>query len=809
MNKYFWIVFFSTLCMLILWLFLNPSGHHRNTSSPQFPLYADATLAEAHTMSKDLKAPDYDRFSSLRIPPLSPEKALETFSLEEGFRIEIVAHEPHIADPIAMDIDPDGRLWVVEMTSFMPVHDQEEEKTTLLERVPRSRIVVLEDTTGDGRMDHSWTFMEGLILPRSVKVLDDGVLVAEPPNVWFIQDTTGDGIGDTKEIIYSSYGDTASYNVEHMTNGLMWGMDNRIYSAYSDVSLQRIDNGWKTYPFEPLAQWGITQDNWGRLYSAHNTRTLNTHLSPYGYSHRNPEFPLKKGIYRNIAERETMWPARPTGVNRGYRVNSEVREDGTLKRSTATTGPVIYRGSQYGKEYQGNAFVPEPAGNLIKRLINLDEDPGAIEAKARFAYEGREFLTSTDERFRPVNMYNAPDGSLYVVDMYRGIFQHARYLTDYLRKYAVAHDLHLPEEKGQFGRIYRIVREDHPIDYDAPKLSQKKPRELVQFLTHENGWIRDTAQQLLVQRSPAEVVPELVQLVLDMQAPYYTRLQALWTLDGMEKAHHNTSQLYEVAISALDDPHPRIRAAALRILEPELRRNSARLITRLKQMANQETEPFPLLQLLASLGESEQPEALALTAQILDDNIHNEYFHEMTLTGVYQREEALLSILRENYGWVEGESQGKDRILTYLSEASEKSDGTDPDLRGGVLNLYNLGKQQFQTCSTCHGNQGEGIADTAPSLTDNYWVNGNPEALIRIVLNGYEGSGDKEAKLYPGVMPAHHFMTDKEVAAVLTYIRQSWGNTASPIDSAKVAAIREATKDRNIEWKSSELLEFE
>src|SRR5690625_4028086 len=141
-----------------------------------------------------------------------------------------------------MDIDRDGRLWVAEMISYMTVYDMSDEETSLRERVPQGRIVVLEDTNGDGRMDSSRVFMDELVLPRAIKVLDDGVLIAEPPHLWFISDSDGDGIGDEKILVDDRYGDPLTGNVEHLPNGLMWGMDNWLHSAHTGVeSLRRIE----------------------------------------------------------------------------------------------------------------------------------------------------------------------------------------------------------------------------------------------------------------------------------------------------------------------------------------------------------------------------------------------------------------------------------------------------------------------------------------------------------------------------------------------------------------------------------------
>jgi mono/diheme cytochrome c family protein/glucose/arabinose dehydrogenase len=770
------------------------------------PLFANEEAAQAHAEKPGPEAPDYSLYAHLKVPPLSPEETLELFELEDGFRIELVAHEPDIIDPVALDIDRDGRLWVIEMPSYMPVHDKEDRETSDKERIPKSRIVVLEDTNGDGRMDQSHVFMDGLVLPRAIKVMDQGVLFAEPPNVWFIRDTTGNGVGDTRELVYDSYGDPETDNVEHMPNGLFWGMDNWIHSAHSGVeSLRYLDGKWKERHFEDLHQWGMTQDDWGRLYSSHNTRTLTTHLSPYGYSSRHPDMNLQRGIYRNIAESETMWPAHPTGVNRGYRIENEVRQDGTLKRSTSTTGPVIYRGDQFGEEYRGNAFVPEPSGNLIKRLVGLDDAPGEIDAEARFAYREKEFLTSTDERFRPVNMYNAPDGSLYVIDMYRGLFQHARFLTDFLREYSVEHGLHKPEGLGKYGRIYRIVRDDREIDYNTPKMSNMNPVELAGYLTHQNGLLRDNAQQLLVQRSPDEAISTLEGFITDPNQPFYTRLQALWTLDGYSRQSYPRNRTAGLALEALNDPHPRIRAAAIRILEPEIISKSESVLQRLDQLIETETEPYTRLQLLASLGELETAESLQMIARILNGHSDDRYFLEMGLSGVYRQENKLLGVLISDYGWEHGVHEQTDWFLNRLTEISFTENGPAARLDGEALELFNQGEQLYRTCLACHGGQGQGMEGVATPLAGSDWVTGEPGPLIRITLHGFEGGAEELGYKISGVMPQHNFLSDEEVAAVLTYIRQSWGNDASPVSAGQVEEIRAATEGRTDTWTPGEL----
>ncbi|MDX1618316.1 MAG: c-type cytochrome, partial [Balneolaceae bacterium] len=782
--------------------------------------YGDGCLSLYNSIDRspgeDPGRADYESWADLKTPPLHPDEALERFQLEEGFRIELVASEPMVIDPIAMDIDADGRLWVINMPSYnrMPVREilettgeRTEEREAMLrekasEEVPEVKVVVLEDTDGDERMDKYRVFYEDVERPLAIKVLNDGVLVGEPPNLWFIRDTDGDGKGDDKELVSGDYGAPVIPSTQGGTNGLLWGVDNWIYSTHFP-SLRRVDGRWQTRPFQRLGQWGLSQDNWGRLYSTHNSWPLHTHLVPYGYNERHPTFDVTEGIDVRIAPNKPLWPAHPTGVNRGYR-EGMLREDGTLFQATGIASTIIYRGGQYGQEYVGNAFTPEPAGNLIKRLI-IDGDPAQIEAEARFAYEGREFLTSTDERFRPVNIFNAPDGSIYIVDMYRGLYDYLLFVTNYLRDYVFARDLEVPT--GKFGRIWRIVRDDRPIDYDTPKLSEMTPDQTVELLKNPTGLLRDQAQQVLVQCSPSGVISSLESMVRDDSEQAWTRIQALWTLEGYDRSAYPRERLEQVALDALGDGHPRIRSSAVRILEPAVAENSLEILDRFERMAESEQAPYVRLQLLASLGESDSDRALQLMAGILDKDVESPYFREIALTGVYQQEDRFADLLQGEYGWNEERGESYASILNSLEEAVQERPVRDlTHLTGAQRKLYELGERRFATsCMACHGAEGRGIRGVGAALAGSDWVQGQPEALIRIVLQGFDGGAAERGENIPNEMPGHAFMSDEDLAGILTYIRQSWDNNAAPISPEQVARVRKETQNREELWSPDEL----
>jgi len=485
-------------------------------------------------------------------PPLPPEDALKKFYMPPGYHVERVASEPLIQDPVMIDFDAQGRLWAVEMPGYMPDIEAKGE------HAPIGKIVVLEDTNADGRMDKRTVFQDGLILARWLKVLDRGVLVAEPPNLWLFQDTNGDLRADQKELVTDQYGRREG-NVEHNANSLLWALDNNIYTSEIDIDLRLKNGKFDVRKTLSRGQWGITQDDAGRIYRNTNESALHVDLIPARYFMRHPNLLRTRGSYESLTGRNgelnETWPIRPTrGVNRGYQ-HGILRPDGTLAKYTSVCTPVVYRGDRLPAELYGNVFVVDPTVNLVSRFILADSGAGITAAKAYREVRG-EFLASTDERFRPVNLSLAPDGTLYVVDMYRGIIQHKGYMTEYLRDYVLTHKL---EQPNSFGRIYRVVHDTTRRD-TTPLPARAAAAQLVPVLSHPNGWRRDLAQQLLVERGDKSVVPAL-RKIAESATDARTRLHALWTLDGLDAIEPAT------VMQALGHSNRDIRVSALRLSE--------------------------------------------------------------------------------------------------------------------------------------------------------------------------------------------------------------------------------------------------
>ncbi len=484
-------------------------------------------------------------------PVLSPADALKTFFMPPGYHLELVASEPLVQDPTAMDWDLAGRLWVVEMTGF--VRDLQAKEPNL---DPIGHIAVLEDTNHDGVMDKRTVFADNLILPRAVKVLDHGVLVGEPGSVWLMRDTNGDLKADTKELITHAYGRLEG-SVEGNANSLYWGLDNWIHTSAADVYFRFKDQKIEVQSTLSRGEWGATQDDAGRIYRNTNESALHVDFVPTSYYMRNPNLLRTRGSYDTLEDDtnnlNTVWPVRPNpGTNRAYQTGID-RADGTLAKFTSVCAPMVYRGDRLPSELYGNVFVAEPAANFVSRIV-LTDDGTTLRAKK--AYDNAEFLASTDERFRPVYISNAPDGALYIVDFYRGIIQDRASTTVYLRDHILARKLDRPTG---LGRIYRVVHESTKLDSTAP-FANATPAQLVEALSHPNGWRRDTAQRLLVERYAKPVAPSLVKLA-ESAPDYRTRLHALWTLDGIDSLEPATVS------RALSDSSRDVRASAIRLSE--------------------------------------------------------------------------------------------------------------------------------------------------------------------------------------------------------------------------------------------------
>lgn len=716
-------------------------------------------------------------------PVLSPEEALRSFRLEEGFTIQSVAAEPQVVVPVAMTFDRNGRMWVAEMTGYMP------DTAGTGEDVPNGKIVILEDTNGDGRADTRTVFLDSIILPRALAIVGNGLLVAEPPRLWYIE-INNDKPG-RKTLVDSLY--TEGGNVEHQPNGLLRAMDNWIYSAKSSKRY-RLENGkWRKEETHFRGQWGITQDNEGRLFYNNNSENLlGDYFSP-GLGSNNPNQRRVEGFNENIVPDNRTWPIRPTpGVNRGY-MKGVLDESLRLVNFTAACGPVIYRDPLFGTAFLNNAFVAEPSANLIKR--NILSDSGYF-VNGKQAYAGREFLASTDERFRPVNLYLGPDGALYVLDMYRGIIQHKTYLTPYLKNEIGMRGLTNPLNCG---RIYRIIPQN-----SKPQTFKigDTPEGWVKALEHGNGWVRDKAQQMIVDAQVKTIVPQLRALLASGKG--FSRLHALWALEGLHALTAND-------ILPLFDIEDMMLRRQLLTLMPAVINKSNAIAFRSKIIEAgiiDETAPvavfvFPAIAKLI-------PDRVTNILQTIWEIHHdNKFVADAVISVMKDKETELLAAIKS---WNPDTSlvirRRLEKVLIDISNHRKAR------LDEALVREFPRGNLLFKTiCQTCHGADGEGIQSLAPPLNHSDIVTGKKERLIAIVLYGLSGPVQVNGKVYkspeingdmPGIGSNDEF-SDADIAQLMSFLRNAWSNKAEKVSESDVQAVRKKYKGRQKSFTMEEL----
>jgi mono/diheme cytochrome c family protein/glucose/arabinose dehydrogenase len=717
---------------------------------------------------------------------ISAEASIKLMKVEDGFEVKLVAAEPLISAPVASVFDAKGRLWVVEMVGYMPdVQGKGED-------IPNGKIVILEDKNGDGQMDTRKVFLDSLVLPRAICLIDEGILVAESPNLWYYE-IKNDQPGK-RVLVDNEY--AAEGNVEHQPNGLLRALDNWIYNAKSTKRYRKKGDQWLIEKTHFRGQWGISQDNYGRLYYNDNSTNLVGDYFMPGFAAGNPNLKHVFGFEERIVRDNRVYPARiTTGVNRAY-VAGVLDDSLRLKSFTAACGPVIYRGNLFGPEYDFNAFVAEPAANLIKRNI-LNEK--GFEVSGEQAYKGKEFLTSIDERFRPVSLYNGLDGALYIVDMYRGIIQHKTYLTPYLKDEILKRNL---TEPLGCGRIYKVV----PKSKRLAKLNfSNNPKVLVGLLGHTNGAVRDMAQQVLIDGKRIDAIPYLRKAITDKTHPLLV-IHALWVLEGL-----SVLQADEV-LNLLKSDNYNIKVQALSVIPSIINANSSgAYIAVLQKMLKEKDELIaPYIAFLAGYIKPYNEKATdGLLVALGKKYPKNRYVSTAVISNLAHKEEAfatsIANVLPDTNLVINKQLQN---IITRLRNDKKSK---DPEL---LNKEFPKGAALFaSSCQTCHAADGNGISSLAPPLNKSEWVTGKKDKLIAIVLYGLTGPVKVNGHLYeapevsadmPGIAHSDE-ISDDDVAQVLSFIRGSWQNNAAKVNVEEVTKIRSLYKGRDKPFTITEL----
>ena len=807
-------------------------------------------------------------YLTLKTPPapeLSPDEARASFSLAPGFDIELVASEPLVEDPVAIAWDEAGDLYTVEMRGFMPDAYGTDDTD------PVGSVVRLRDLDGDGKFDQREVLLDQLVLPRAIAIVNEGLLIGEPPNLWLCPSHSGSSkdINCQEKIRLSNYADEPG-NVEHGENGLLLAIDNWIYNAKSGRRMQIRDGKLVVEPTLFRGQWGISQDNQGLLYYNTNSNFLlgDVYDAQPVIAAGNAGGP---GLNIQVSKKDQVFAVRVNpGVNRAY-VPGVLREDGRLNNPTSASGMVYYRGDQFPSAYNQDVFVAEPAGNVVVQLRLKHE--GLQVSTDHILYEDekwgqREFLASTDERFRPVDVDVGPDGALYVVDMYRGIIQDQIFLSDELRAQALSRGL---DEPIGMGRIWRITAVEGASTAARPQFPSSGVK-LLKRLEAENGWVRDTAQRLLLRKKGRGIDRGLSRLVT--QDDEHAAVHAIWTLEGRGTlnrptllkalANDNTSiqlaaikaghkllsaeELLEMATQSSDSSivhHATMYLAAsnhrddvIEYLASSLVKNDTDGMRRIAIQAASRSNELTLIDAIIEKGWGKAEEQSAgfvrdLTSQsfratpkdgdvLLDHVLQQDqrWMQEAMLTGLFEvtRDESFSRVvLAEPHIMFTNPPEG---LWPAISKVRRAFTWEGDDLTAGAKPLSpeqqrrkNKGEDYYRSrCGICHGSDGKGISSTAPTLAESEWVTGPSEWLARIVLHGLQGPISVRGEAWNSVMPGHigiEEFDDETASGLLTYLHRAWGHSERAIEPAFIHQIRQETNDRVSLWTAAELAELE
>ena len=561
-------------------------------------------------------------------PPYSATEALKTFQLEPGFQMDLFAHEPDVADPVAMEIDEYGRIYVVESPGY-PLETGR----------ALGRVKLLEDTNGDGLPDRSSLFADELTMPTGVMRWKQGILVTDAPNVWYMEDTDHDGKADVKRVVLEGFAFT---NPQHTVNAPTYGLDNWVYLAHERPTeakvfvdefgdqgtpirfpdrddLAPLDAQGRNIRFRPdthqlevlsgTSQYGQTFDEWGRHFGVNNPNTGRHEVIAARYLERNPDL-LLSSVMKDLSEdRHVSFVTE--------RPESPRKETGlqNFGRITSACSITFYMGGAFPEKYRNIAFIAEPAHNTA--LAHTWSPLGASFVAERL-HSDREFLASKDGWSRPVNFYVGPDGALYVIDYYRRIIEHPEWTS---REVYESEAIYHGNDKG---RIYRIVPVENPPPLPRDiRLGDASDEDLVTQLGSPNIWRRRTAQRLLVDRGNKSAVGPLVEFFEETESPL-GKLHALWTLEGLGELD---AALIE---KALDAQEAGLRENAVRLAEFRLS-DSPALIKKLLKMLD-DPAPRVRFQLLCTLGYIDSAAAGVARDKLLATDIEDRWMQVAALS---------------------------------------------------------------------------------------------------------------------------------------------------------------------------------
>lgn len=692
--------------------------------------------------------------------PLYPDEEAKKFILPDGYHIEPILTEPQIEQPGAIAFDGNGRMFVLELRTYMLTVDSDR----TLE--PISRISRWEDNDNDGKYETGTVFVDSLIFPRFVLPYGkDCVLTMESDAdiVYKYTDTNGDGRADKKEIFTDNYG--RSGNVEHQQAFMYYNMDNWLYSTYNAFRIRETSTGIiREKTGYNRAQWGITHDDDGKLSFLGGASGLPSQF----------QFPVHYGNFKfenDYAEGfEVPWGAAVKIADLQEGMDRVSESTGGPTRVTGAAGNDIYRGDRLPKELYGQLFYGEPVARIVRQV-----DPVVTEGLTTLhnAYQDikSEFLKSIDPLFRPVDMTTAPDGTLYITDMYHGIIQEGNWAQEgtYLRAKIKQYQL---DKVIGLGRIWRITHDDYVRDTTKPEMFNKTPTELIQYLEHPNGWWRDKAQQLIVLSEDRSIAPKLENMARQSDN-LLARFHALWSLEGLGVLKP------ELLSELFKDTNPRMRIQAMRASETLYKVGDKSLGKAYLDFLKDENVDVAIQAML--------------TANILEvPSLHPEIeklLKSNKAKGVQTIGNQILNPVEVRNWWEVSNS----KITDIQKEHLEKGQA-----------IFN------ELCVQCHGNDGMGTPvgeglTMAPPLAGSTRVQGHPEYVVRALLHGLQG--DLDGKTYPGgIMVGNEEQSDDWIASIASYIRTNLSNEATLVSSVEVAKVRSKTTEQDGAYQYKELI---
>jgi len=617
------------------------------------------------------------------VPATVPSDLLKTFETAPGFRMELVAAEPLVHDPIVAAFDEDGALYVAEMTDY-PYNTNQAVRVAWQERRPpsdgrpRGAIRRLRDTDGDGRFDESVVFADGLLWAGGIQPWKGGVFVASTPDIWYLKDTDGDGKADLREKVFTGFG---IENQQGMVNSLIMGLDHRIYGSSSvnggeirparDPAAPAVSVRGRDFRFDPVTlrfepqagtrQFGMAFDDWGNRFLCSQSEPAVHAVLPLQYLERNPHFVPPASLHRTTPLPTPIHRISPVERWRHLRSSRRVAENVRAADGAgvshhvfdAGAGLTVYRGGAYPKEHYGNLFIGDSVNNLVHRRVPVP-DGGTFRTERADA--NTEFVRSSDIWFRPVNLVNAPDGTLLCLDMAREHSETINIPADV--------EKHLDLTSGSDrGRIFRIAPAGFQVP-PGPRLSRAGAGELVAALESPHGWWRDTAHRLLFERQDKTAVPALVKLAAGSASPQ-ARVHALWSLRGLDALDDET------IARGLADPHPGVRLNALRLAESRLDA-SLELRERARALVG-DPDPHVRLQLAFTVGETQAWNQAELLSRIVAEGADDPWLRSAVLSSAAACASELLARVTAAEPW-HGKAAGADflRQLTIMIGAQNR-----------------------------------------------------------------------------------------------------------------------------------------